>query len=242
MPRSNKAEKAREATPAPFAGFARDAMGFFHELAVEMNREWYDANKARYQTLWVQPMTQLFEQVREALAPVYAGRPIGAPKLFRLHRDVRFGKDKTPYKTHIAGVLPLHADRKPVEGGCTPLYLEIGVDGDWVGAGTYIFDARQLVRWRQLVAAPRTGPAIAAIVDELREAGYDVSSHEPFKRVPRGSPQDHPRAELLKMRGVIAGFPEIPRGKIHRADFADWLVAHATAVAPLVRWLHTNLR
>lgn len=229
-------------TPPAFAGFARDAMGFFHELAVEMNREWYEANKARYQQLWVVPMTHLFEHVRAALAPVYRGAPIGAPKLFRLHRDVRFARDKTPYKTHIAGVLSLHANKKPVEGGCTPLYLELGIEGDWVGAGTYIFDAAQLARWRKLVAAPRTGSAVAKLVDGLRTAGYDVSSHEPFKRVPRGFDAAHPRAELLKMRGVIAQFPQIPRGKIHRADFADWLVAHATAVAPFVRWLHANLR
>src|SRR5262245_57566538 len=90
-----------------FTGFDRDAMQFLHELALEMNREWFEANKPRYQKVWVEPMTALLETVAAKLAKAYAPIKIGKPKLFRIYRDTRFSKDKSPYKTHVAGSVPL---------------------------------------------------------------------------------------------------------------------------------------
>lgn len=226
--------------PPRFAGFERDAPQFFHELAVEMNRDWFAANRQRYVTQWVEPMTALLAGVAARLARSYAPIRIGAPNLFRIHRDTRFSKDKTPYKTHIAGMLPLHA-RKPVDGGCSALFVEFGLEDDYAGVGTYFFDARQLARWRRLVAADATGAPLAALVTRLRKAGYRVGGHDDYKRVPRGFAPDHPRAELLKLRGLTAGFPDIPRGLVHRPELLDWLVTHSKATAPLVTWLYRKL-
>ena len=92
---------------AKFIGFDRDAMQFLHELTVEMNREWFEANKARYQMRWVEPMAALLGEVAGRLAKVYAPVKLGPPKLFRIYRDTRFSKDKSPYKTHVAGAIPL---------------------------------------------------------------------------------------------------------------------------------------
>ncbi len=226
----------------PFTGFEKDAIQFFHELSLEMNRDWYEANKQRYAERWVQPMTALLETVAARLAKTYAPLEIGAPKLFRIHRDVRFSKDKTPYKTHCAGMLPLHQGKKPVEGGCTVLYLHLGVEDEYVGAGTYFFDDKQLPRWRKLIAAPKSGAEIAALVTKLRKAGYEVGGHEDYKKVPKGFDPDHPRADFLRMRGLTAAFPEIPRGLVHKAKFADWIVEHSKKVAPLVTWLYRNVK
>jgi uncharacterized protein (TIGR02453 family) len=225
-----------------FTGFAPEGMQFFHELAIEMNRDWFEANKDRHRKLWVEPMTALLEQVRAKLAPAYAPIKIGAPKLFRIHRDVRFSKDKTPYKTWAAGMLPLHSAKKPVEGGCTVLYLQIGIDEEYSGAGTYFFDAAQLVRWRKLVAANRTGAEIEKLIGKLRKAGYAVGGHDDYKRVPKGFDPEHPRADLLRMRGLTAGYPDIPRGMLHDAKLVDWLARHGRATAPLVKWLYQRLR
>jgi uncharacterized protein (TIGR02453 family) len=225
-----------------FTGFDRDAMQFFHELSLEMNRDWYDANKQRYTERWVEPMTALLETVAARLAKTYAPIKIGTPKLFRIHRDVRFSKDKTPYKTHCAGMLPLHQAKKPVEGGCTVLYLHLGVDDEYVGAGTYFFDEKQLPRWRKLVAAPKSGAEVSALITRLRKAGYAVGGHEDYKKVPKGFAPDHPRADLLRMRGLTAAFPPIPRGLVHKPKFVDWIVDHSKKVAPLVAWLHRNVK
>ena len=97
------------------------------------------------------------------------------------------------------------------------------------------------MRWRKLVAADATGKEIARLIDKLRRAGYRVGGHDDYKRVPRGLPPDHPRGELLKMRGLTAGFEDIPRGLLHEPALVDWLVAHCKATAPLVAWLHRKL-
>lgn len=224
-----------------FKGFDRDAMQFFHELSLEMNRDWFDANKERYKQRWTLPMTALLDEVAARLAKTYAPIKLGAPKLFRIYRDVRFSKDKTPYKTHAAGMLPLHA-KKPIDGGCSALYLHLGIDEEYVGAGTYFFDDAQLPRWRKLVAAPKTGAEIEALIKRLRKAGYTVGGHEDYKKVPKGFDPDHPRGDLLRMRGLTAGFPDIPRGLVHKPKLADWLVDHGKAVAPLVTWLSKNVK
>ena len=225
-----------------FEGFDRDAPQFLAELAMEMNREWFEANKQRYLERWVQPLTVLLEEIAARAAKVYAPIRLGPPKLFRIYRDTRFSKDKTPYKTHVAGMLPLHAGKKPVDGGCSVLYWHYGIDEEYAGSGTYFFDDRQLVRWRKLVAADRTGKEIASLIRRLRAAGYQVGGHDDYKKVPKGFAPDHPRAELLRMRGLTAGFPEMPRGILHRPELVDWLVTHVRATAPLVGWLYRQVK
>src|SRR5258705_10108383 len=99
----------------------------------------------------------------------------------------------------------------PLREGCTAMYLHIGTDEEFIGVGTYYFDDKQLAKWRKLVAADKSGKEIAGIVHKLRKAGYAVGGHEDYKKVPKPYPDDHPRAEFLKMRGLTAGFPSIPR-------------------------------
>ncbi|HUJ59483.1 MAG TPA: DUF2461 domain-containing protein [Kofleriaceae bacterium] len=222
------------AEPARFTGFDRSAPQFFHELAAEMNRDWFEANKQRYQTQWVVPMTALLGEVAAKLAPAFAPIKLGAPKLFRIYRDVRFSKDKAPYKTHIAGVL--------TAGSSSVMYIHLGLEDEFIGVGTYFFDDRQLVRWRKLVAADATGKPLAALVGKLRKAGYRVGGHDDYKKVPRPYPAEHPRAEFLRMRGLTGGFPEIPKGLLHRPELVGWLVRHGRATAPLVTWLARHVK
>ena len=224
-----------------FTGFDRDALQFFHELAVEMNRDWFAANRQRYLAQWVEPMTALLAEVTARVAAAYAPIRLGAPSIFRIHRDTRFSSDKTPYKTHIAGRLPLHA-KLPINGGCSALFFQLGIDEEYAGVGTYFFDRDQLIRWRKLVAADRTGGALATLIARLRKAGYRVAGHDDYKRVPGGFPSDHPRAPLLKLRGLTAAFPAIPRGLVHRRALVDWLVEHCCATSPLVTWLYRRVK
>lgn len=227
-------------TTAPkFTGFDRNAMSFWHELAMEMNRDWYLENKVRYQTLWVEPTTTLLTAVQAKLAAVYQPLKLSEPKILRLHRDVRFAKDKTPYKTHIGGVISV-GDHKIGEGGYVALYFHVGLDQDMVGVGAYTFGPAELVRWRKAVAG-KAGVELVTIVTKLRKAGFVVGGRDDYKKVPKGFAPDHPRAELLKQRGMTAMFPEMPRGLLHDAKLTDWLVKHGKAAAPLVLWLHRHV-
>jgi len=221
----------------PFTGFDRSAPGFFHELAAEMNKKWFEANKQRYIDLWVTPMTALLEDVSKKLAKTYSPLKLSAPKLFRIYRDTRFSKDKTPYKTHIAGVVGFTTTQSAM-----PLYLHIGMDEEFVGVGSYFFEDKQLAKWRKVIAADKTGKPLAALVAKLRKAGYAVGGHDDYKKVPKPYAADHPRAEFLKMRGLTGGFPEMPKGLLHQPKLVDWLVTHGKATAPLVTWLAKTIK
>jgi uncharacterized protein (TIGR02453 family) len=227
------------AAGAPFTGFPASAMQFWHELASEMSREWFVANKQRYEDEWVTPMTALLAEVARGLAPVYRPLALGPPKVMRIYRDVRFSRDKTPYKTHIGAVITA-AGKAMGEGGNAALYVHLGLDEEYVGVGRYQFDAGKLARWRKAVSG-KPGEELQRIIGKLRKAGYVVAGHDDAKRVPRGFDPAHPRADLLKMKGVTGSFPEIPRGLIGKPGFAAWLVKHGRATAPLVLWLHRHV-
>jgi len=232
-------QKASAAAPAAFTGFEKSAMGFWHELAAEMNRDWFLANKARYEAQWVEPMQALLDDVGRRLAPAYRPLALGAPKVMRIYRDVRFSKDKAPYKTHIGAVITV-AGKKIGEDGNAAMYDHLGVEEEFVGVGSYRFDAAKLATWRKAVAG-KPGAQLAPLIAKLRKAGYAVGGHDDYKKVPTGFPADHPRADLLKVRGLTGGFPEIPAGLLHKPGLADWLVKHGKAMAPLVIWLHRNV-
>jgi uncharacterized protein (TIGR02453 family) len=224
---------------APFRGFDRDAMQFWHELAAHMSKDWFSDNKQRYQSVWVEPLMALLREVARGLAPAYKPFKLAEPGVLRIYRDLRFSADKTPYKTHIAGVIRLAGGRL-AEAGNAVLYLHLGLDEEYVGAGCYQFDAARFARWRRAVVG-KPGAALLQIMARLRRKGYEPSAYESFARVPKGFAPDHPRAELLKYKGLICGFPAIPRGLLHQPKLARWLLGHAKATAPLVVWLRRNL-
>src|SRR5262249_6222170 len=154
--------------------FERDAITFLHELAAEQNRDWFAANKQRYEERWVEPLTALLTEVRERTAKFYAPIKLAPPKLFRIYRDTRFSKDKSPYKTHVAGVI--HA------GSSSSMYFHLGLEEEFIGVGTYFFENEQVPKWRKLVAADRTGKPLTQLVQRLRKSGYPVGGHADYKK------------------------------------------------------------
>jgi len=228
-----------QSEPAPFRGFDRDAMAFWHELAAEMNREWFLANKARYEATWVVPMSSLLHAVSSKLARAYPGKKIGAPKVMRIHRDVRFSKDKAPYKTYIGGMLPIAAGR--ITESVAALYVHFGIDDggeeEIVAIGQYAFPPELIPRWRKRVADAKTGPVIAKLLAGLDAKGYGRMAIDTLARVPKPYDAEHPRGDLLRMKGLVVSPPAIPKGLIHKPAFVDWLADHAARAAPVVHWL-----
>jgi uncharacterized protein (TIGR02453 family) len=227
----------KAARPATFEGFRKDAPQFWHELAAEMNRGWFADNKDRYQQLWVEPMTALLGDVAARLATSYKGHVL-APKVMRIQRDIRFAKDKSPYKTHIGGVIMVGGTK--LGENTAALYVHMGVDEEFVGIGCHMFDSTQLASWRKQVA-DKDGDKLVKIVDKLRGQGYVIEGTEPLVRVPKPYVAEHPRGDYIKMKGITGLFPAIPKGKVFEPELVDWMTEHATATAPLVRWLHEHV-
>jgi uncharacterized protein (TIGR02453 family) len=239
MPRAATARVSKTQAASAFTGFPRKAMQFWHELAAEMNRDWFMANKQRYETEWVEPMSALLSAASARLASSYKGVKLGPPKVLRIHRDVRFSRDKAPYKTWIGAGIAL-GQAKPSDG-VAALYVHFGLEEEFAGVGQYVFGDETLARWRKKVADKTKGAQVARLVDGLRKAKYSLAASDTLARVPRPFDADHPRAELLKMKGLVVGFPKTPRGLIHKPEYLDWLVDHAKAAAPLAVWLYKNV-
>lgn len=217
-----------------FQGFPKGGERFFQELASEMSREWFGAHKAEYEELWLRPMEALLEDVHARAARAYKGIGLADPKVFRIHRDVRFAKDKTPYKTHIAGCI---MTRK----GPAALYVSFGAE-EFSGAGSWMLEPDQLARWRKALLDKKRGGEIARLLAAARARRWDVEAHDELVRVPRGFPADHPLADLARMKGVTVGFPAIPKGLIYKRGLATWLAERVVQAAPLCAWIAKNVR
>src|SRR6188472_3442900 len=168
-----------------FSGFGKGATGFYDDLEANNTREWWLANKKRYEDEVRRPMEQLLQDVADEF---------GEAKLFRPNRDTRFAKDKSPYKTNIAAVIYLP------KGGS--VYVSLAAEGLHVGGGSYHLERPQLARLRQAIDDDRTGEEIARIVADLRKAKAEVTAHEAVKTAPRGYTPDHPRIDLLRLGGL----------------------------------------
>jgi uncharacterized protein (TIGR02453 family) len=228
--------KTTSTTPARFEGFADRDARFFKALAKNQTREWFAAHRDEYEEGWLAPMQALLAELRGKLAPRYAREELAAPKVFRIHRDVRFSKDKSPYKTHIGGYLAV-AGTAAGPAGVAACYFHVAANELFAGAGQYMMDGEQLRRFRAAVVDPKRGTELAAILKPLGRAGFTVESYEQLQRVPRGFDPEHPGADLLRRKGLIVMYPPADRALLTSRKLVDWLATQSKKAVPLVEWL-----
>ena len=229
-------KKAASPTSARFEGFADRDGRFFRALARNQRREWFEAHRGEYEHGWLAPMKALLAEVRERIDPLFPHHPVAEPKVFRIHRDVRFSKDKSPYKTHIGGYVAIDGVG---QGPSAPaaLYVHLGGTEVFVAAGHYMMDPGQLACFREAVVDDCRGEALVAILGKLTRAGFTVGSHDVLQRVPRGLDPGHARADLLRRKGLIVTFPPPSRDLLVARTLIEWLVTHTKRAVPLVEWL-----
>jgi uncharacterized protein (TIGR02453 family) len=171
-----------------FKGWSLAALDFYVGLEADNSKQYWQTHRETYEEHVKAPFLALSEHVEREFGPLHVFRP---------HRDTRFAKDKSPYKTQAGAV---------TEGkGGAAYYVQISSEGLYVGSGYYMLASDQLERYRAAVADTRKGPKLAAVVEALRTMKYNVDARESLKRVPRGIDPEHPRAELLRMKGMHAG-------------------------------------
>ena len=179
-------ERARSRDRAlRFEGFADTGARFFRALARNQRREWFTAHREEYELGWQKPMHALLTEMRARLEPLYRHEMLAVPKVFRIYRDVRFSKDKSPYKTHIGGYVAIEGSGEGPSAAAA-LYVHLGATEVFVAAGQYMMDAHQLARFREAVLDERHGGRLVAILRTLGRAGFAPGSHDVLQRVPRG--------------------------------------------------------
>lgn len=226
-----------------FTGFSKEGDDFFRALALKQDRDWFKAHKADYERLWATPMKELLETLRPQLAKTFKGLSLAPNKVFRLQRDVRFSKDKSPYKTYAGAMIKVDAGSGSdmFDGGPAAVYLHLGSE-NLVALGHWVLTPPQLKGYRQLLLDDRRGAVLARRAAALRDRGFTVTAFEQLKRVPPGVDPDHPRAWLLKLKGLGFELPKIPTKVRYSPKLASWVIDQVKLAAPVVVALERERR
>jgi uncharacterized protein (TIGR02453 family) len=234
------------ATDTRFTGFRPEAVEFLAELAANNERTWFQPRKAEYERLLKEPLEALCvaldELFRERGIPLRAD-PAKSP--FRIYRDVRFAKDKSPYKTNIGASFPWaeegadaiegrsHTANVHSSGG----YFHLSPGEIYVGGGYWHPEKSWLDAFRRRVVDEPAelrrlidAPAFRKTFGALSRDGHAL------QRVPTGFPPDHPEAEILKLKDVIFG-RRLSDAEAHSPDLPDTIATTFAAAVPLLRYL-----
>jgi uncharacterized protein (TIGR02453 family) len=203
-----------------FTGIPTAALDFYEDLEADNTKAFWTAHKHVYDESVRTPL----EALAAALAPEF-----GTPKFFRPYRDVRFAKDKTPYKTH-----------QGLWFAESSTYLHVSAAGLFVAGGYWDTSPAQVDRLRRAVADDVAGAELERAVAAVGKARFELGGNQ-LTRVPAGYPKEHPRAELLRYKSLTAhrelGCPawlstKRAQGEISKA----W-----RSIAPLLAWLDTHV-
>jgi uncharacterized protein (TIGR02453 family) len=235
------------AVPAPreFAGFRPAALTFLRALRRHNEREWFERHRATYEEEVRAPLAALVEDVDVRLAAV-APEIVGDPRrsLFRIHRDVRFSNDKSPYKTHAACWF-YHGDAGRGVGGDTKahggagFYLDIGPTTASLGGGIWMPPRPTLDRIRERIDEDPGSLARVLRAPALRRYG-GLAEEAMLARMPRGYDAAHRGATLLRHRSFTVGRALTER-ELFSPRLPDLLAREYARVLPLVRWLNAAL-
>jgi uncharacterized protein (TIGR02453 family) len=203
-----------------FRGWPSEALEFYEGLEADNSKTYWEAHRAVYEDQVRAPMVALLADLEPEFGPA---------KIFRPYRDVRFSADKTPYKTAIAATVE--------RGG----YIHLSAQGLSAGNGMYHMEADQLARYRAAVHDDASGATLEKLVAEAARGGIEISGHDRLKRTPRGYAADHPRADLLRHKGIVAwkSWPVAPWLGTPAAK--KRIVEFLRATTPLKDWLATHV-
>jgi uncharacterized protein (TIGR02453 family) len=214
-----------------FEGFRQEALDFLVSLALNNERSWFQPRKADYERLLKDPL----EHFCLALGEEFAARGIpfsaGARSPFRIYRDVRFSKDKSPYKTNVGASFPWTG-----EGGGVGGYFHLEPGAAFTGGGMYHPSPARLAAWRTAVTTDREG-VHAAVDDPAFVAAYGrVYAETSLKRAPAGFDPDDPDMELLKLKDVVFGHP-LADAEVLAPDLPGRIAGDLAASLPVMRYL-----
>lgn len=225
-----------------FGGFPAEAREFLAGLAANNTRGWFEANRGTYDEAIARParafVGALGPELRKTISPGIEFEPRVGKSLFRINRDLRFSKDKTPYNPW----LDLVFWEGPNARTAPSLFLRIAATEVVLGAGVFALRGSDLDRYRDTVANTTRGADLSSILARLRREWPHVETNEPTRaRVPAGFPQDHPQADLLRRDALHAALRlPVPR-TLHAARFTGWCCERYRSFAPLHRWLVETL-
>jgi uncharacterized protein (TIGR02453 family) len=230
------AKPSSKTEPGAFAGFPKATFAFLEGIAAHNEKAWFEANRGIYEAGYVAPARALVEALGPKLrdiSPDVKFEPKVNGSLHRINRDIRFSKDKRPYKDYL-DLWFWHGERK--SWSAPGFWFSLTARHARLGVGMYGLDKEALDSFRQSVIHPRSGKALLAAVDKVRQAGdYEIGG-KTRKLMPRGFTTEPDRAEYLLYEGLYAS-TSLPLAAAAKSDFATVLARHYKAMWPVGKWL-----
>ena len=223
--------------PTRFPGFPPETLQFLKDLKANNNREWFQANKSVYDEKVKAPMVELVLALGEELQD-FGTDLVTAPDkaIYRIYRDVRFSKDKSPYKTHVAAVFSVRGLDKHAGAG---LYFHFSPDELLAGGGIYMPGSQELLAIRQQIAAEQE-ELRGILKNRTFKRYFGEMSGARLKRSPKGFAPDHPAADLLLYKQFLAG-DQLDPAIIETPKLYKELVKRFRAIEPFIVFLNTPL-
>ena len=225
-----------------FAGFSPRALRFLRGLRRHNSREWFESHRTDYEVDVREPMRGLVEEMDVRLARL-APEMIGDPRrsIFRIHRDVRFSTDKSPFKTHAAAQF-YHRDAGrgagvDAVGAGASFYFHLDPAESFVAGGIWMPARPALDAIRDAIASDPEGFESIVTDAAFRRRFGGLEDDAVLKRMPRGYREDHPAAHWLRYRSFI-GYRPLREPEVMSPRLPATLERHFIALLPLVRWLN----
>jgi len=250
MPRDLKEQLVRRSSPVPapaaeFRGFGPGALEFLRRLTRNNRREWFERHRAVYESEVRDPLRALVEEMDVRLARI-APELTGDPRrsIFRIHRDVRFSKDKSPYKTNAACQF-YHSDAgrgagQDAEAAGAALYFQIAHGECFVAGGMWMPARPALEKIREALAENHEGLERILQAPTFRRRFRELTPEAVLSRMPRGYEESHPAAKWLRFRSFTAYRP-LTAAQVQSPRLAAMLERDFAALVPLVRWLNAAI-
>ena len=225
---------------AQFNGFSQEYFSFFNTLKKNNSKQWFEKHRGEYDEFVMHPAREFVIEMGKKLRKIAPG--VNAiPKInqsrFKINRDVRFSKDKSPYKTYMGIWLWEGEGKRMASSG---FYLHVENNHLLIGVGIKMFPKPLLDRYRKAVADKKQGAALKDAVAKIKARGYLIDGKH-YKNVPRGYDAEHPHAEYLLYNGLTARVEENVPDAFYSEAIIDYAYAHYKNMLPLHRWLKKAL-
>jgi uncharacterized protein (TIGR02453 family) len=220
-----------------FNGFSKELPKFFQNLKKNNTKQWFEKHRNEYEEFVLGPAREFVAEMGNRLrkiAPEINAIPKINQSLFKINRDVRFSKDKSPYKTSM-GIWFWEGRRKRME--CSGFYIHLEDQRLFYGAGIYMFPKNLLALYRDAVVDKKLGPQLKRAAKKVSDKGYSVNGKH-YQRIPQSYDPDHQNAEFLLFNGLHAMLEEKIPKVFYSEDLVDYAFSHYKNMLPLHQWLN----
>lgn len=210
--------------------FTQQSFDVLAELRANNNKAWMEDNRKRIDELCRDPFEKMINAISFAMEVNDISLSGSKKTMFRLHRDVRFSKNKEPYNSHVSGLLSPSGTKNEGRG---VLYLQINPDGGRMGCGHYMLDAKALAPLRDKMVENPNG--FERVLKALEDGGYQLSMENSLTHMPRGFKDhaEHELADYIKLKS-LAVLVDVPVKEWIDGDIIDKAVTLASACGPLL--------